>query len=77
MAVVGVIVWVVAPQFVLGAIPLLILLTCPLSMLFMMLGMQGRGEKTQEQESLACQITEMEKPDDAYLFMKVVILDDE
>ena len=46
LAVVGVLVWFLAPQFVLGAIPLLILAACPLSMLFMMRGMQGGGDKT-------------------------------
>lgn len=49
LAVVGVIVWVVAPQFLLGAIPLLILAACPLSMLFMMRGMQGGGDQTTQQ----------------------------
>src|SRR5712692_2228708 len=46
LAVVGVIVWAVAPQFLVGAIPLLIVAACPLSMLFMMRGMQGGREKT-------------------------------
>jgi hypothetical protein len=41
LAVVGLIVGVVAPRFLLGAIPLLILAACPLSMLFMMRSMQG------------------------------------
>ena len=44
-AVVGVIVWAVAPQLLLGAIPLLIVAACPLSMLFMMRGMQGGGSQ--------------------------------
>ena len=46
LAIVGVIVWVVAPQFLLGAIPLLIVAACPLSMLFMMRSMQGSEQKT-------------------------------
>ena len=46
LAAVGVIVWAVAPQFLLGAVPLLIVAACPLSMLFMMRGMQNGGEKT-------------------------------
>ena len=41
LAVVGLIVGVVAPRLLLGAIPLLILAACPLSMLFMMRSMQG------------------------------------
>jgi len=49
LAVVGVIVWVVAPQFLLGPIPLLIVAACPLSMLFMMRGMQGGGDQTTQQ----------------------------
>ena len=46
LVVVGVIVRVAAPQFLLGAIPLLIVAACPLSMLFMMRGMQGSEHKT-------------------------------
>ena len=42
LAVVGLIVGVVAPRLLLGAIPLLIVAACPLSMLFMMRGMQGK-----------------------------------
>ena len=49
LAGVGVIVWVVAPQFLLGAVPLLIVAACPLSMLFMMRGMQDGREKTASQ----------------------------
>ncbi len=45
LAVVGVIFWAVAPQLLLGAIPLLIVAACPLSMLFMMRGMQGGGSQ--------------------------------
>ncbi len=45
LAVVGVVVWIVAPQFVLGAIPLLLLAACPLSMVFMMRGKQGGGSQ--------------------------------
>ena len=46
LVVVGVIVWIVAPQVLLGAIPLLIVAACPLSMLFMMRGMHGGGKNT-------------------------------
>ena len=45
LAVVGVIVWAVAPQFLVGAIPLLIVAACPLSMLLMMRGMQGKEKQ--------------------------------
>src|SRR6266568_4512198 len=48
LAVVGLIVGIVAPQLLLGVIPLLILAACPLSMLFMMRGMQG-GEQSSSQ----------------------------
>jgi Protein of unknown function (DUF2933) len=44
LAVVGVIVGIVAPKLLLGAIPLLILAACPISMLFMMGGMKGARE---------------------------------
>jgi hypothetical protein len=41
LAVVGLGVWVVAPNLVGAALPLLILAACPLSMLLMARGMQG------------------------------------
>ncbi len=41
LAAVGAAVWVWAPQLLVVAIPLLIVLACPLSMLLMMRGMQG------------------------------------
>ena len=47
LAVVGLMIGVVAPGLLLGAIPMLILVACPLSMLFMMgdmRGNKGRGE---------------------------------
>ena len=44
LAVVALIVGVIAPRLLLGAIPLLILAACPLSMLFMMGGMKGNRE---------------------------------
>ncbi len=46
LAVAGVIVWLVAPRLVLAALPVLLVLACPLSMLFMMRGMRGRGSQT-------------------------------
>jgi Protein of unknown function (DUF2933) len=45
LAVVGVIIWVVVPQFLVGAIPLLIIVACPLSMLLMMRSTHGEGKK--------------------------------
>jgi hypothetical protein len=51
LAVVGVIVWAVAPQLLLGAIPLLIVAACPLSMLLMMRGMHSGGERTVRENS--------------------------
>ncbi len=48
LAVVGLIVGIVAPQLLLGVIPLLILAACPLSMLFMMRGMQGGGQSSSQ-----------------------------
>ncbi len=43
LAVVGVGIWIVAPQFGLVALPLLLIAACPLSMLFMMRGMSGNA----------------------------------
>ena len=48
LAVVGLIIGVVASQLLLGAIPLLILAACPLSMLFMMRGMQGGRQSSSQ-----------------------------
>lgn len=47
LAVVALIVGIVAPRLLLGAIPLLILAACPLSMLFMMRGMRGNPPVSQ------------------------------
>ncbi len=55
LAVVGVIVLVVAPQFLWAALPLLIVAACPLSMLFMMRGMAGGGGQAPSQSSLMMQ----------------------
>lgn len=52
LAVVGVIILVVAPQFLWVALPLLIVAACPLSMLFMMRGMAGGGSQASSQSSL-------------------------
>lgn len=49
LAVVAVIIGIIAPQLLLGAIPLLIVAACPLSMLFMMRGMH-RGQSPQVQQ---------------------------
>lgn len=43
LAVVGLGVWVVAPNLIGAAVPLLLLAACPLSMVFMMRGMGGMG----------------------------------
>ena len=44
LAVVGVGIWLVAPQFALAALPVLLVAACPLSMLFMMRGMMRGGQ---------------------------------
>ena len=52
LAVVGLGVWVVAPNLVGAVLPLLLLAACPLSMLFMMWGMhntQGSGQQTSQE----------------------------
>ena len=59
LAVVAVVVGVLAPQLLLGAIPLLILAACPLSMLFMMGGMQGKRE---QQSAAAVSSSHVEGP---------------
>ncbi len=45
LTVVGLVVWIVAPQFIWVALPLLILAACPRSMLFMMPGMLSGGSQ--------------------------------
>jgi len=47
LAVVGLLVLVVVPQFIGVALPLLLVAACPLSMLFMMRGMSGNGNANQ------------------------------
>ena len=49
LAVVAVIIGIIAPKLLLGAIPLLIVAACPLSMLFMMRGMQRGGSQHVQQ----------------------------
>ena len=49
LAVIAVIIGIIAPNLLLGAIPLLIVAVCPLSMLFMMRGMR-RGQSQQVQQ---------------------------
>src|SRR5579863_8240106 len=60
LAVVGIIVWAIAPQFLVGAIPLLIVAACPLSMLLMMRGMQGKKKKTFSPPAQVNQLPESE-----------------
>lgn len=47
LAVVGVGIWLVAPQFALAALPVLLVTACPLSMLFMMRGGQPASQSCQ------------------------------
>jgi hypothetical protein len=47
LAVVGVGIWLFAPQFALAALPVLLVAACPLSMLFMMRGMSGNATASQ------------------------------
>jgi hypothetical protein len=46
LAVLGLGIWVVAPNLVWAALPVLVVLACPLSMLFMMRGMGGSQRAT-------------------------------
>ncbi len=67
LAVVGVVVWIVAPRFVLGAIPLLLLAACPLSMVFMMRGKQGGGSQGALPSAQRSQAPAMEQTRDEQL----------
>lgn len=49
LAVVGVGIYAVAPNLMVAALPILLLAICPLSMLFMMWGMQQNGGEDREQ----------------------------
>jgi len=53
LAVVGVGIWLFAPQFALAALPVLLVAACPLSMLFMMRGMMRGGDQPASQSSQA------------------------
>lgn len=60
LAVVAVIIGIIAPQLLLGAIPLLIVAACPLSMLFMMRGMrQGESQHVQQPPLYSAQESEI------------------
>jgi hypothetical protein len=48
LAVVGAGIFAVAPDLALAALPILLLAICPLSMMFMMKGMQGNGGEAAE-----------------------------
>jgi len=54
LAVVGVGIWLFAPQFALAALPLLLVAACPLSMLFMMRRMGSGGGQQASQSCQAC-----------------------
>jgi hypothetical protein len=41
LALAGLVIWAVAPKLVVGAVPVLAVLACPLSMMLMMRGMHG------------------------------------
>ena len=56
LAVVAVSIFVVAPQLALSALPILLLLACPLSMLFMMRGMGNSGSMSGMQGMQGSQI---------------------
>ncbi len=60
LAVVGLAVWVVAPHLVLAALPLLLIVACPLSMLMMMGRMRG-GQPVQVNQSPAMDRTRDEQ----------------
>ncbi len=56
LAVVVVGIWIVAPQFALSALPVLLVLVCPLSMLFMMRSMGNRGSQEAAQGGRASHV---------------------
>lgn len=58
LAVVGVGIWVIAPRFILGAIPLLLLAICPLSMLLMMGQMGKMRQPSSDQQAQGDQFSE-------------------
>ncbi len=55
LAAVGVAVYVVAPNAMVGILPVLLLLACPLSMVVMMVGMQGMGARQGKQDTTQIQ----------------------
>lgn len=56
LALVGAAVFVVAPRFALAALPVLVVLVCPLSMLLMMRSTGGMNAGTSQQESPSLQL---------------------
>ncbi len=61
LGVVGLGVWLLAPRFLLSALPLLILAACPLSMLVMMVGMNKMRQPQQESASQILSVPEHEE----------------
>ncbi len=55
IAVVAGAIWFVAPQFALAALPVLLLLVCPASMIFMMARMGRRGQSSDAPGCQACE----------------------
>lgn len=51
LAVLGIGIYAVAPDLAVAALPFLVLAICPLSMMFMMRGMQDDGAKSPETEA--------------------------
>jgi hypothetical protein len=66
LAAIGLGVWIIAPKLVWAALPVLVALACPLSMLLMMRGMGGRQrgmESRQVQHTLSSASILNERPD--------------
>ncbi len=64
LAVVGAGIFAVAPDLALAALPILLLAICPLSMIFMMKGMQGNeGKAGEKAASLETGVTREEQLD--------------
>lgn len=62
LAVVGLVIWVTQPQLIRSILPVLFLLACPLSMVFMMRAMGGSSEKRSARADLPVTPEPVDRP---------------
>lgn len=77
LGVVGLGIYLVAPDLMVAALPILLLAACPISMLFMMKAMQGNQGGAHESQQINQEAGPMREEDLARLRAQQVALDDQ